>query len=327
MKAILLNILVCPECKNQLELRDEVLNMNEIISGELSCKCGKSYQIINSIPRFVPMDNYGGSFGLQWNKFKKTQIDRYNGTDISAARFYNETYWEKDSKLQGKWMLDAGCGAGRFADVAINTGAEVVAVDLSNAIDATGENLSNLENLHLIQADLFYLPFKTETFDFIYSIGVIQHTPEPKKLFELLPNYLKHGGQICLTFYPRKRTTMLYSKYLVRPITKKLPQRLFLNSLKISMPVLFPITYVLFSIPILSWLFIRAIPVATYVGEKRLSFKQKYEWAILDTFDMLTPKYDNPQSHKEACIILEKNGIRIDATLSAYEGNVKGTKN
>ena len=37
---------------------------------------------------------------------------------------------------EGKWVLDAGCGMGRFAEIALKIGAQVVALDYSNAVDA-----------------------------------------------------------------------------------------------------------------------------------------------------------------------------------------------
>ena len=321
-----MEILVCPACRGKLELTDAVMKEDEIYTGNLVCNCGEKYPIIEFVPRFVPYTNYSDSFGLQWNKFRETQLDKYNGTNISEDRFYNETYWKEERSMEGQWIFEGGCGSGRFLEIAARTKAEVIGVDLSSAVDAARESLKDLPNVHLIQADLFKLPFKEGSFDGVYSIGVIQHTPDPKALFAHFPKYLKQGGKLCLTFYPRKRFTLLYSKYIIRPITKRIPAKIFIKLLRITMPVLFPLTYILFHIPVLNWLFIRMIPVTNYVFEKRLSMKQRYEWALLDTFDMLTPCYDQPQRHAEARVILKKNRIKVDEALSAYEGNIKGIK-
>lgn len=46
-------------------------------------KTGKEYKIVNNIPRFLDSDtNYSDNFGLQWNKFKKTQFDSYTGIPV-----------------------------------------------------------------------------------------------------------------------------------------------------------------------------------------------------------------------------------------------------
>ena len=71
------------------------------------------YPIINHIPRFVTGENYASNFGVQWNKFAKTQLDSFSGLMITENRFFAATGWNKSS-MKGKWILDLGCGAGRF---------------------------------------------------------------------------------------------------------------------------------------------------------------------------------------------------------------------
>ena len=76
----------------------------------------KSYKIINTIPRFCPIENYSESFGFQWNLFDKTQLDTYSGSDLTSERFWNETKWDPKS-LTNMRVLEVGCGAGRFSEV------------------------------------------------------------------------------------------------------------------------------------------------------------------------------------------------------------------
>jgi SAM-dependent methyltransferase len=85
--------------------------------------------------------DYCENFGKQWNRFREIQIDSLQGSRESHNRFYSETQW-KPEELTGKLLLDAGCGAGRFAEVALEAGARVVAVDLSSAIYACQKTLS-----------------------------------------------------------------------------------------------------------------------------------------------------------------------------------------
>ncbi|MBS1792997.1 MAG: methyltransferase domain-containing protein [Acidobacteria bacterium] len=325
MNQKLLNILCCPKCQSDLELKTD--DVGEINEGLFKClKCGKEYPITNGIPRFVELDNYASSFGYQWNIFRKEQLDTYNGTNLSADRLWGETKWDPNA-LSGEWILDAGCGAGRFLDIASQTAAEVVGIDISNAIDASKENLKGRPNLHLIQSSIYELPFKPGAFDKIYCIGVIQHTPDPEKTVRVLPRFLKKGGEIAVTIYEkRKWFTMLYSKYWFRPITKRMSKEGLLKVIEGVMPVAFPVTSFLFRLPGLGKFFAFVIPVANYVDEKDLSDKQRYQWAVLDTFDMLSPQYDQPQTEADVVKYLKEEGISDISRATNFGLNLIGKR-
>ncbi len=327
MQTKLLELLACPTCLGKLTcVAKGTSESGEIETGNLECEqCGKSYPIKGGIPRFVPEDNYAASFGYQWNRFRSQQIDSVNGTEISKKRFYSETGWTPDW-LYGKWILDAGCGAGRFLDVASNNDCEVVGIDISNATDAARSTLAGRKNVHLVQASIYELPFRSGAFDGCYSIGVIQHTPEPEKSIRSLPRVLKPDGLIALTIYERRRWTMLNSKYLIRPITRRMSKRAILYSIKCLMPILFAVTDVAFRIPRLGRVFSFAIPVANYVNESELSLRQRYQWALLDTFDMLSPQYDQPQTEKAATAALRAEGVVDIKRLPTGGLNLVGRK-
>jgi ubiquinone/menaquinone biosynthesis C-methylase UbiE len=298
----------------------------DVLTGSLECaQCQKSYQIKDGIPRFVPGDNYAASFGYQWNRFKLEQIDSANGTKLSTTRFYSETAWTQDW-LKGKWVLDAGCGAGRFLDVASDSEAEVVGLDISSAIDAARANLAGRTNVHFVQASIYEPPFRSGTFDGCYCIGVVQHTPDPQRTMRTLPRVLSQGGRIAITAYERKLWTMLYAKYLLRPLTKRVDKQKLLSGIRGAMPVLFPLTNVLFRVPLAGRFFMFAIPVANYVHERTLSPKQRYDWAILDTFDMLSPQYDQPRTQQEIEDALSAAGVVELKRLPNPGVNIIGVK-
>ena len=102
--------------------------------------------------------------------------------------------------MKGQCVLDAGCGAGRFAEVALSAGAKVFALDYSLAVDACYANLKNHPNLHVVQGDIYTLPFPKEFFPFIYSLGVLQHTPDVARAFAALPPMVAGGGDFVLIF-------------------------------------------------------------------------------------------------------------------------------
>lgn len=307
----LLEILACPKCKGELMLSAQDDFADDVVEGELSCRsCGAVYPITNGIARFVPQDNYAASFGYQWNRFRKEQIDSYNGTNLSGERFWTETGWNRD-ELAGRWILDAGCGAGRFLDAAAVSNANLVGVDISSAIDAAKDNLAGRPNVHFVQASLYELPFREGAFDHCYCIGVIQHTPDTSASLRSIAKMVRPGGSLAVTIYPRKPWTKLFSKYWFRPVTKRLRKETLLRIIEGVMPVAFPITDVLFRLPVVGRVFMFAIPVANYVHENRLSRDQRYAWAVLDTFDMLSPYYDQPMTEAEAATALEQADILV----------------
>ena len=94
MKRELLSIICCPLCKGHLELRNVFEQDGEVESGLLHCiPCAESYPVVRFIPRFVPVDNYATNFGLQWNRFRQTQLDSHSRLPISRERFFRQTGW------------------------------------------------------------------------------------------------------------------------------------------------------------------------------------------------------------------------------------------
>lgn len=326
MHAELLEILACPGCAGDLVLAASETAGADVIAGTLRCAgCASVYPIRASIPRFVSGDEYAGSFGFQWNTFKLEQLDSKNGTTLSRDRFYSETGWTPEW-MAGKWILDAGSGAGRFLDVASGTNARVVGVDLSNAIDAARSSLGDRPNLHLVQAGIDRLPFRPGAFGGVYCIGVIQHTSDPEACVRSIARAVTSGGRIAITAYERRRWTLLYSKYLARRLTTHVPDRVLLGTITVLMPILFPLTELLFRLPKIGRVFQFAIPVANYVHERQLSLRQRYRWAILDTFDMLSPRFDRPQLFSDLRRYLVTEGIASPSRRPNAGLNVVGER-
>ena len=139
-------------------------------------------------------ERYVGSFGRQWTWFKRTQLDHPDqGLTASREAFTAKTGWTAED-VKDRLVLDAGCGMGRFAEVASSWGARVIAADLSGAVLAAAENLPVRESVALLHADLFDLPLKEASFDRIYSLGVLHHTPDAEAAFHALVPLLRPGG-------------------------------------------------------------------------------------------------------------------------------------
>ena len=296
MKTQLLELLRCPTTGQYLTLEADENGSQLIDVCWLISEDGQNrYPIRNGIPRFVPQSNYADNFGMQWNHFRQTQLDSHSGFPISTDRFWLATDWSP-AELKDQWVLDAGCGAGRFAEVALKAGAKVVALDYSSAVDACYANLKHYPNLHVVQGDIYALPFALGEFPFVYSLGVLQHTPDVAKAFAALPPMVQARGQLCVDFYWKRFRSLLHAKYLFRPLTKHIEQRKLFTLLERWVPSLLAVSQMLGRVPFVGRVLKRLVPIADYTGIFPLSEKQLKEWALLDTFDMLSPTYDSPQS-------------------------------
>jgi SAM-dependent methyltransferase len=270
--------------------------MRELVMSEatemIRCShCSNEYSLIKFIPRFVPGENYADSFGFQWNRHRKTQLDSFSGLDISKRRVEDATAWPAD--LSGQCILEAGSGAGRFTEVLVKTGAEIYSFDYSTAVDANYLNNGHNKNLHLFQGDIFKIPFAPESFDKVICLGVIQHTPDPAQAFASLAKQVKPGGELVIDVYRDDLLARLQWKYLLRPFTKRIEQQKLYRLIARLAPTLVPVARVLRKIAGRAGA--RLVPIVefSYLG---LSAELNMEWAILDTFDMLSPEYDLPQS-------------------------------
>src|SRR5215470_14185966 len=169
MKDSLLQHLVCPACHGTLTLTVEARDEQEIETGTLRCQpCAAEYAIVRGVPRFVPGDAYVKNFSYQWNVHRTTQVDSLSGHQESRRTFFVKTGF-KEEGLKGQLVLDVGCGTGRFAEIAAECGAEVIGIDLSYAVDAAYRNMGRRPGIHIVQADVFKLPFRPATFGAAYS--------------------------------------------------------------------------------------------------------------------------------------------------------------
>jgi SAM-dependent methyltransferase len=200
-----------------------------------------------------------------------------------------------------------------------------VALDYSRAVDAASANLRRFADANFVQGDLLNPPFRRGALDFAYSIGVLQHTPDPRAALLSILSLLAPGGSFAMTIYARRWYTCLNAKYLVRPLTRRLPPALLLTLVRAAMPLAFPVTDILFRLPHLGTLARFLIPVANYVEKTEFNRAQRYEEAELDTFDMLAPAYDSPMTRDEVRDLLDAVGVEDYRFLQSAPVNVIGS--
>ena len=234
----LLQTLRCPGCHGRLTVSDNSSLGNGDCCYECAT-CNERFPTIRGIPRLLlsplrdalltndrtarndPQIRTAFSFGYEWARFPE-MYQEWEQTFFDYMRPHGAEFF------RGKKVLDAGCGNGRFAYYAAKFGAEVWAIDLGPAVEVAKDNTRLSGNVQVIQADLHQPPFGPETFDFIYSIGVLHHLPDPESAFKSLLLYLKPAGEVQIYLYwkpeaqPIKRV-LLASVTALRKLTTRLP--------------------------------------------------------------------------------------------------------
>ncbi len=215
----LLDHLICPTCNvGPLKLETETEEREQVKEGTLACtSCGGTYPIRKGIPRFVDSDKYADTFSLQRRGVRK-HWDFYS-TENSAERLFPDLTPIPIEEYRNGVLLDAGCGYGRWVRFFSDRGVRVVGVDLStNSIELCASEYAARENVGLVQADLYHLPFPQGHFDNIFSFGVLHHTPDTKAALGCVARHLKPGGNISIYVYPEDRMVDAYRK-----VTRRLP--------------------------------------------------------------------------------------------------------
>jgi SAM-dependent methyltransferase len=300
----LLSILRCTECQSPLELLDQRYRCTT---------CGKEFPIVRGVGRFVEANNYADTFGYQWQQFARTQLK----PQASELNLLKKTALTKQN-LEGKLVLDVGCGMGRFAEVATRWGARVIGVDLSAAAEVAAHNLADRDFL-AFQADVFNLPFAPGSFDCVYSIGVLHHTPDCEKAFKALPQYLRPGGTIAVWLYSGYNKWYRFSDYY-RKLTHRIPTNRMHSILRVAVPVVHWFDQSVRRIPVagapISGLVRHAFPI---------SRSPNPEIRLLDTLDWYTPKYQSKHTYEQVFRWFESCGLQ-NLTVADISIGVRGQK-
>jgi SAM-dependent methyltransferase len=297
------DVLACPRCSEPLSgLADWPTE------GHVCGRCGLRFPVVRGVPRFVESDAYVGSFSFEWNRHRLTQLDS------EANRESEQTFREKTGlspqDVGEKLVLDVGCGMGRFADVVERWGGRVVGIDLSLAVEAAQANLGFRENVRILQADLFHLPFRPGAFDVVYSIGVLHHTPDCEKACREILRFVRPGGRACVWVYgtmgPWERFARLY-----RRVTVRMPKRLLHAVCHVAIP-----WYYVCRLPLIGPLLWVLFPTNLHPNPT---------WRVLDTFDWYSPKYQSLHTFPQVYQWFKSEGF-VDITLLDPPVAITGTR-
>jgi SAM-dependent methyltransferase len=318
--------LICPSHKESLTLHPGVFSIRGVPwpDGFITCTKGCTFAIEDGIPRFVPQENYASAFGLQWTRYRRTQLDSYTEQPISRERL-ERCLGSPLEEIKGKIVLECGSGAGRFTELLIDNSELVVSLDLSHAVNANLKNCSGKKPYLLCQGDINNSPLPRQFFDIVICLGVIQHSPSPEQMIASLAEHVKAGGLLVIDHYTLKSLLHRVSHFL----SLAYPLRAILKRLSPELGLKMTIALTAFCDPIrkrtcrYSWLDCvasRIFPSMCYYNTyTSLDPTRCYEWNELDTHDVLTDYYKHFRTREQIQATLTSLGFHIIACN--YAGN------
>jgi SAM-dependent methyltransferase/uncharacterized protein YbaR (Trm112 family) len=326
----------------------------EITQGVLRCAgCRRDYPIVDGVARFNPdaLTDHPGfsaryqhdlrrasgteteafaathartkrSFGYQWLRHDVTDDDE------NRAHFYRRTDTVPGG-LSGELVFEAGCGMGRYLRVVgTEPGAEVVGLDVSEAVDrAYSENRFN-PCVHVVQGDVLQPPLRPRIFDRVFSIGALHHTPDTALAFGQIVPLLKPGGRVAIWVYhawcPTGRRGLKgtharlkgWISGVLRRITTRLPH-----------PVLHYLCYLAVPVGRLQLAIQRSpAPLRALLSPCLLLFcstHPRWQVRVCDTFDWYSPQYQHLHTVDEVAAWFREAGLE-EISTAGFPVTVRG---
>ena len=153
------------------------------------------------------------SFGDEWEKFNS-----FSEIEIDNAGHQYFDIVKKSILNKNAVVLDAGCGSGRWSRYISTKVHQIEAIDPSKSIFYAKKNNIDIKNIRFTHASIENIPFENESFDFIFSLGVLHHIPNTEEALSELFKKLKNGGSILLYLYYSLDNRSFFYKILFKPI-------------------------------------------------------------------------------------------------------------
>lgn len=180
------------------------------------------------------------SFALEWSLLDTEERDRLWHQDLSGLldTFLSEM-GAPATCFRDQAVIDVGCGHGLMTSRIAGVAGLAIGVEFSRAVE-TAYQRNRCRNAWYVQADLQNLPFGENSFDALYSSGVIHHTPDTERSFRMIEGLVRKGGRISLWLYHPRKSLLHRISLSAREVTKRLPLRLSYALLRY---LVLPVTY------------------------------------------------------------------------------------
>ena len=241
-----LSFVRCPSCNDDLTLNTfERFDDKRIKDGLLLCKCGLSYPIINGVPRLLlgKMRNAISVYHIDFLKKYSDKLPKFKNLEVDEVQartaLTHDSYMSSPPPEFKKWIdgqrvwiepltpefyqdkviLDAGCRVGTRTYYAAKWKAKmVIGIDIGETVEIAYEMNRENENVLILQADIYNMPF-LQIFDYVYSMGVLHHLPQPQEGFNKLLEKVKPLGTILIWVYQFESYKDLRFISLLRKLT------------------------------------------------------------------------------------------------------------
>ena len=265
------------------------------VKGGYLCSGTHRFPIRNGIPRLTPDVSYSGNFALLREKHAELQLDSRNKTTDRYDTILTRTSWPTEF-FKGKVVLECGCGVGPDTEILLSLGCKVVAVDLAG-VDIAKRNVNNNPDVQFVQASITKLPLRKKSFDIVFCHRVLQHTPSPEETLAYILQFVKDDGAVFVHSYANSFSQRFRWKYFLLPITRRLPPEILYKLVRWYSRPLYHLTNLTNKTKIgriFNWFFVPFFNYRRSPKFKNMSDEDIIEYGIHDTFDALSPKYDNP---------------------------------
>lgn len=331
----LLERLVCPACRLPLVFREA----DELLAHD-GGSCSEVYPVIADIPRLVLEPNraalvrahpdWFGAPGRQelassWRSADGPSVERavVAGFDYEWSRFADVGTPELGKIASGYFdqiaatlfsheevVLDAGCGAGRWAYEVASRGARVIALDLGQSIEIASRNTRSLGSVACVQADVQDLPFGAASLDWAYSLGVIHHVARPERAVSELARVVRPDGLVLIYLYyaldgrGRIFQGVFRAVDLVRQLSSRAPRIVtFVIAYAVAALVYFPLARVSHHVSRVSRGLANAMPLSFY---RELSFRTM----LNDSLDRFGTRVEGRYTREAFVALLRAAGLR-----------------
>lgn len=145
--------------------------------------------------------------------------------DLEAQRYRSHRHlsgWIGSMK-PGRHVLEVGCGIGLDSAQMVRHGLTVTAMDLTTVGPATARQRARRQqwDARYLCANGEHLPFPDQTFDYVYSFGVMHHASDTQQCIDEARRVLSDGGQALIMLYHRRSLNELVHRLLRVPFEER----------------------------------------------------------------------------------------------------------